>query len=144
MTYRVTGEEEVEWTRSGLLSKVASVYDPLSLAAPVIVKAKIKLCELGTKCLAWKDQVQGENKQWWQRWFKTLVTLNNVRTRRNLQQDKTNIVRSQLHIFCDASEEIFSGSLSEKCVQERHGQNTAGNGKYEASTTEISLFQSSS
>jgi hypothetical protein len=103
-----------------------------------------KAQETAPTCDLAADEVQGENKQWWQRWFKTLITLNNVRTRRNLQQDKTNIVRSQLHIFCDASEEIFSGSLSEKCVQERHGQNTAGNGKYEASTTEISLFQSSS
>ena len=35
----------------GLLSKVASIYDPLGQAAPALVKAKIELRELGTKGL---------------------------------------------------------------------------------------------
>jgi hypothetical protein len=76
-----------------------------------MVKAKIKLRELGTKGLAWKGQVQGEDKQWWQRWFTTLVKLNDVRTPRNLQPDKANIVHSELHTFCDASEEAYSAAV---------------------------------
>ena len=116
LTYRVSGEEEVDWTRAGLLSKVASVYDPLGLAAPLMVKAKIKLRELGTKGMAWKDRVTGEDKRWWQRWFRTLTKLNNVRTARNLQQDKMNIVRSELHTFCDASEEAYAAAVYQRNV----------------------------
>jgi hypothetical protein len=62
LTFRVTGADEVEWTRAGLISKIAAVYDPLGRAAPLIVKAKIKLRELGIKSLNWKDVVTGEDK----------------------------------------------------------------------------------
>jgi hypothetical protein len=41
----VTGADEDEWTRAGLISKMAAVYDPLGRAASLIVKAKIKLRE---------------------------------------------------------------------------------------------------
>ena len=57
MTYRVAGAEDVEWTRVGLLSKVASIYDPLGRAAPALVKAKIKLRELARKALIGKKQL---------------------------------------------------------------------------------------
>ncbi|XP_045034626.1 uncharacterized protein LOC123475691 [Daphnia magna] len=108
LTFRVTGADEVEWTRAGLLSKVAAVYDPL---APLIVKAKIKLRELGIKGLNWKDVVTGEDKTWWQRWFSTLKQLNSIRMPRNLQPNKRNIKSSQLLTFCDASEEAVAAAV---------------------------------
>ncbi|XP_045022777.1 uncharacterized protein LOC116935689 [Daphnia magna] len=111
LTFRVTGADEVEWTRAGLLSKVAAVYDPLGRAAPLIVKAKIKLRELGIKGLNWKDVVTGEDKAWWQRWFSTLKQLNSIRMPRNFQPNKRNIKRSQLLTFCDASEEVVAAAV---------------------------------
>lgn len=111
LTFRVTGADEVEWTRAGLLSKVAAVYDPLGRAAPLIVKAKIKLRELGIKGLNWKDVVTGEDKSWWQRWFSTLKHLNSIRMPRNLQPNKKNIKSSQLLTFCDASEEAVAAAV---------------------------------
>ena len=111
LTFRVTGADKVEWTRAGLLSKVAAVYDPLGRAAPLIVKAKIKLRELGIKGLNWKDVVTGEDKSWWQRWFSTLKHLNSIRMPRNIQPNKKNIKSSKLLTFCDASEEAVAAAV---------------------------------
>ena len=111
LTFRVTGADDVEWTRAGLLSKVAAVYDPLGRAAPLIVKAKIKLRELGIKGLNWKDVVTGEDKSWWQRWFSTLKHLNSIRMPRNIQPNKKNIKSSKLLTFCDASEEAVAAAV---------------------------------
>ena len=41
--FRVENLEEIEFTRAGIASKVASIFDPLGTAAPLIVKAKIRL-----------------------------------------------------------------------------------------------------
>lgn len=92
---RVAGADEVEWTRAPLLSKVLAVYDPLGRAAPLLVKAKIKLREYDMKGLNWKDAVTGEEKRGWQRWFSKLKQLNNIRMPRNLPPDKKNIDSSQ-------------------------------------------------
>ncbi len=41
----------VNYTRVGLLAQVAGLFDPLGTAAPMTVKTKIKLRELGVKGL---------------------------------------------------------------------------------------------
>lgn len=52
----------VVYTRVGLLSKVASLFEPLGTAAPVTVKAKICLRQLGVKSLQWDEIVSSENR----------------------------------------------------------------------------------
>jgi hypothetical protein len=52
----------VNYTRVGLLAQVAGLFDPLGTAAPMTVKAKIKLRELVVKGLQWDDPVVGEEK----------------------------------------------------------------------------------
>ncbi|XP_045028849.1 uncharacterized protein LOC123471498 [Daphnia magna] len=51
LNFRVSGLDELVYTRAGIASKVASLFHPQGMAAPLIVKAKIKIRELGTKGL---------------------------------------------------------------------------------------------
>ena len=111
MTYRVTGVEDLKWTHAGLLSKVASIYDPQRRAAPALVKAKIKLRELGTRGLNWNEAISDDDKEWWQTWFKTLEKLNDFSMPRNLQPDKEKIIQSDLLTFGDASEEAYAAAV---------------------------------
>ena len=111
MTYRVTGVEDLKWAHAGLLSKVASIYDPLGRAAPALVKAKIKLRELGTRGLNWNEAISDDDKEWWQTWFKTLEKLNDFLMPRNLQPDKEKIIQSDLLTFGDASEEAYAAAV---------------------------------
>lgn len=101
-------EPAVTYTRVGLLSQVASIFDPLGLAAPLTVKAKIRLRLLGTKGLEWSDAVTNDDKRWWEEWFATLPQLNHIRMKRCLFPDEDNIIRSELHTFGDASEEAYA------------------------------------
>lgn len=47
------GEDEVAYTRIGLTSKTVTVFDPLGFAAPLTVKAKIRLRELCMRGIGW-------------------------------------------------------------------------------------------
>ena len=63
--YKV-GDPDVTFTYVGLLSQVASLFDPLGTAAPLTIKAKIRLRLLGLKGLKWNDLVDGEDRRWWE------------------------------------------------------------------------------
>ena len=56
-TIRVNHLNDVELTPAGLASKVASLFDPQGMAAPMIVKAKIQLRELNTQGFGHMDSI---------------------------------------------------------------------------------------
>jgi hypothetical protein len=96
---------EINYTRAGLLSKVAGLFDPLGAAAPITVKAKIRLRHLGVKGLKWEDVVTGPDREWWESYFDTMQQLKTVEFARCLFPDEDRIVRTELDTFVDASEE---------------------------------------
>ena len=55
--FRVDNMKEEKYTRISLTSKVANVFDPLGLAAQLIVKAKVCLRQLGVKGLRWSGDI---------------------------------------------------------------------------------------
>ena len=102
---------EVNFTRVGLLSKVASLFDPMCLAAPLTVKAKIKLRELNDKGLKWKDAVEEEDRRWWVTWLLRYEELQNFKMDRCLFRNEDKIVECSLLTFCDASQEAYSAAV---------------------------------
>ena len=102
------GDPDVTFTYVGLLSQMASLFDPLGAAAPLSVKAKIRLRLLGLKGLKWNDYVDGEDRRWWEQWFLTVKQLNGVHFPRCLFPDEDDLIDSELHIFGDASEEAYA------------------------------------
>ena len=106
--FKVTNTATVIYTHVGLLSKVASVFDPLGLAAPLTVKAKIRLRLLQIKGFGLHDPVVGEDKTWWEQWFQALEELANIQFPRCLFPCEDDIARTELHVFGDASEEAYA------------------------------------
>jgi hypothetical protein len=67
--FQVDNLDNIEYTRVGITSKVASVFDPLGTAVPLIVKAKIRLRALGLKASSWTEAVDEADQTWWTAWF---------------------------------------------------------------------------
>ncbi|XP_057379646.1 uncharacterized protein LOC130701871 [Daphnia carinata] len=111
LKFRVNATDDIDFTPVGIASKVASLFDPQGMAAPVIVKAKIKLRELGTKGLQWNDPVSSEDRDWWEAWFDALRQLNDLNIPRCLFPEEENIIRTELHAFGDASEEAYAAVI---------------------------------
>ena len=111
LSFSIHQPSDITFTRRGLLSKLASVFDPLGLAAPVTVQAKIKLKILGLGGLHWDAEIPEAEKTWWEDWLNRLPNLNRTSIPRCLQPNAETPVSSQLHTFTDASEEAFAAAV---------------------------------
>ena len=89
---------------------IAGVFDPLGLAAPMVVKAKIRLRLVGIKNKGRDTELEEEDKTWWKRWVEKLELLNKVKVPRCIAPGE-NVKEVQLHTFSDASEEAFAAVI---------------------------------
>ncbi|XP_028404019.1 uncharacterized protein LOC114526634 [Dendronephthya gigantea] len=99
-------------TKRGILSTVASLYDPIGLVAPVTLLAKCQLQRLWQLKIDWDSQLPDKELVEWRQWKSALPALSNVKIPRCY---KSNIITKssiqtkdpkdvQLHNFSDASE----------------------------------------
>ena len=91
-------------TRRGVLSTVASVYDPLGFLAPLMLRAKRILQEVCQKGLNWDDPISEDVRPRWEQWKSDLLRLKELQItrcfeKRNMDRRKT----YELHNFADAS-----------------------------------------
>ncbi|XP_033095627.1 uncharacterized protein LOC117100162 [Anneissia japonica] len=98
-------------TRRGILSVVSSVFDPLGLAAPFILKAKLLLQELCRLGYDWDSRISTESEAKWQQWLSDLENLKDFRIQRCYKSAKMGkIVRCELHNFGDASSTSYGAA----------------------------------
>ena len=99
-------------TRRGLLSTLASLYDPLGFVAPVCMKAKCILQELSRRNLDWDEALPDDLGPRWQEWLESLPQLEDLSINRCFTpQDMGPVCKRELHHFSDASEFGY-GSVS--------------------------------
>ncbi|XP_028410467.1 uncharacterized protein LOC114533081 [Dendronephthya gigantea] len=95
-------------TRRGILSFVASMYDPLGLVAPVVLPAKHVLQELCRKNCGWDEEIPKEIATKWEVWqdeFQSLAAIEIPRCYKPLEFKEINSI--ELHHFADASSEGY-------------------------------------
>lgn len=106
-TYRVSTSDK-PLTRRGVLSVVNSVYDPLGLAAPVLLHGRLLLQQLvsmgkkktATGPLGWDDPLPEELD-----WAGKAGRMQNVSIRRCYHSPQFGpVTRAELHAFSDASQ----------------------------------------
>ncbi|XP_041453667.1 uncharacterized protein LOC121406862 [Lytechinus variegatus] len=106
-SYKITPKDK-PLTRRGLLSEVASVYDPYGFAGPFILYAKGLLQGLTAMKLGWDDPIPDEYRVRWQKWKAELSQMEDVKINRCYKPyDFEQVVENQLHNFCDASEKAY-------------------------------------
>ena len=107
-TFQVLLEEKKPLTRRGVLSVTNSLYDPLGLAAPVIIKGKHLLRSLSTEFSAshpdaWDYPLPAEREAECKKWCNYLRALEDIKVPRSYGTEASK--RSspmELHTFCDA------------------------------------------
>lgn len=92
-------------TRRGILSTIASIYDPLGMLSPVVLTAKIILRDLCRREVGWDDVVPESISRKWTKLMQQLYLLDQFEVSRCLKPPHFGeICSAQLHHFCDASE----------------------------------------
>ena len=91
-------------TRRGILSTVASVYDPLGFISPYILTGKRVLQEMCKQGIGWGEPLLSELEPKWEAWLQDLKNLKLVQIQRCFIPDNIgSIEKIELHHFYDAS-----------------------------------------
>jgi hypothetical protein len=59
-------------TRRGVLAVVSSLFDPLGMIAPYVMREKLLLQELCRRKLEWDEEIDESGKKQWLRWLRWL------------------------------------------------------------------------
>ena len=102
---------EVKFTKRGILIVTSTLFDPLGILAPFVLKAKILLQELWREGLDWDEEISDEHKQYWEKWIAGAKKVSSIQLSRRYLADERQWCEIQLHIFCDASEVAY-GSVA--------------------------------
>ena len=91
-------------TRRGILSTVASIYDPLGFLAPFVLIGKQILQEMCRRGIAWDDPLPDELRPRWECWRSELPKLTQLHVPRCYQPVGFGCIKEcELHHFSDAS-----------------------------------------
>ncbi|XP_038142217.1 uncharacterized protein LOC119784309 [Cyprinodon tularosa] len=91
-------------TRRGVLSTVASIYDPLGFIAPFVLLGKQILQQMCKDKVEWDQELPDYLKPQWESWIKDLPSLANMEIPRCFIPAEFGQVKSfELHHFADAS-----------------------------------------
>ncbi|XP_070556473.1 uncharacterized protein [Ptychodera flava] len=106
-------------TRRGILSIISSVYDPIGLAAPFILPARILLQDLCRRGIGWDAKIKEDDQKKWLRWLSDLPKLENVSTQRCYKPaDFGEVKVREIHHFSDASEYGYGVALYIRLINE--------------------------
>ena len=109
-------------TKRGLLSTLASVYDPLGMVSPVIVIAKIIFQSECRLAKGWDEKLSVENMSLWEKWKENLSQLSKFNIPRCIKPSEFNEqLTYSMHHFCDASQYAY-GVVSYLRVQDSSGR----------------------
>lgn len=91
-------------TCRGILSVIASLYDPLGFVAPFVLSGKCILQELCCRSIGWDDLLPEDLYPQWEEWKLGLQRLREISVPRcYYPRDFGKTVRTELHHFSDAS-----------------------------------------
>jgi len=95
-------------TRRGILSVISSVYDPLGLAGPFILKGRQILQKICKDNLSWDEPIPEHIKEEWLSWKDQLEDIEKLSLERCCKpRDFGEVKNVQLHLFADASDEGY-------------------------------------
>nr|CAI5833055.1 unnamed protein product [Callosobruchus analis] len=104
-------------TKRIILSKIASIFDPLGLLGPCIILAKILLQKLWLEKLTWDESLPYNLHQRWLEFSSQMDSLNSLHIPRKVTCNDA--VKFELHAFSGASEQAYGACVFIKSLNAR-------------------------
>ena len=86
-----------------MLSSVASIFDPLGLLNPLMIRGKLLLQEATRRRLTWDEAVSADLQADWDRWTRCMSSELDVKLRRRMVTGLVKDQNIELHMFSDSS-----------------------------------------
>ena len=110
---------EKSLTRRGLLAMLSSIYDPLGLVSPFLLKGRKTLQELCKDSFQWDHPIPENIKQQWLKYKSNLGKLNSIKIARCFKpKNFGNVKGYTLHRFSDASNTGYGQASYMRVVNE--------------------------
>lgn len=120
-TYR-TSLGEKPFSKRGILSVVNSLYDPLGFIAPVVILGKLLLRDLMASTKNWDEPLPEIVRDKWERWKNSLLELDQLSVPRTYATISwKDMIRKEVHIYCDASEKAIAAVAFLKTTDTKGG-----------------------
>ena len=104
--------KQLALTQRGILKQISTIFDPLGLVAPFVLRAKLILQRLWRLGFDWDKPISGPLLDAWEALkaeLPLLVTLSVPRCYL-INQPSAQYVGEQIHVFADASEVAFGAA----------------------------------
>ena len=97
-------------TKREFFSMTMSIYDPLGILSPYKLRAKLIMQNIWRSGINWEAKIRDEEFAEWVAWLKDLEEIKNCIIPRCYVPKNVDYVRTQLHVFCDASLTAFAAT----------------------------------
>ena len=106
--------------KRNILRVIASVYDPLGLISPVLLKSKLLLQELWKLKIDWDEEIPTEYKKRWDKYRKDLLLIDEICVKRCINVENYGVNnKHELFTFTDASKDAYAAVVYLKISNER-------------------------
>ena len=102
--------QDTEFTKRSVLRIIASIYDPLGLLSPLIIKCKMFLQQLWQLKVNWDEPLPTEFQEQWHKIQRNLPSIQSIQIDR-MVISKHKLKEIELHGFSDASEGAYGACL---------------------------------
>jgi len=102
-------ENKGHLTKRIIFAELNRIFDPLGFLSPVLIKGKIFLQQLWTMKIEWDAKFPNEIHEKWRQFYEELEQLEIIRIPRKAKPEISDV--TEIHGFCDASEEAFGASV---------------------------------
>lgn len=120
--YRL-GELSCPETKRGLLSLLASIYDPLGLIGPVVVQGKLIIQSAWKLNVNWDDQLPESLSKEWMQFHKALPHLHDISIPRWISSLPQSEI-TEIHVFTDSSSYAY-GAVAYAITGKGEGKNVS-------------------
>lgn len=97
-------------TKREFLSMAMSIYDPLGFISPFTIGAKLIMQNVWRSGVGWDKQLREEEGTKWLIWLRNLKGIDECKIPRHCMPVTDELIKTDLHIFCDASLEAFAAA----------------------------------
>jgi len=99
-------EKEFVFTKRNFLKRIATIFDPLGMLSPYVIRGKMLMQDIWICGTDWDDPLPDDISTKVKSWFEELIMLSRIMVPRCIQprRDVTSIT---LHVFVDASQSAY-------------------------------------
>ncbi|XP_045185375.2 uncharacterized protein LOC123543362 [Mercenaria mercenaria] len=103
--------DSTDVTKRHVLKQLASVYDPLGLFSPIILRGKMLLQTMWSKTYDWDDEIDKDCANIWATVKSDLQQISDCEIPRSVTTDGSKETSYSLQCFCDASKAAYANAV---------------------------------